>query len=185
MWCPWAFSPSFPQPTNHVLPDGSGCRWGMRREWQPAPSPWPCPMCWNTVKFWKFGDLSWQDPDQQELSLVEKTLGPPGGNPPGVAPCHSPPPTWALHSLPSLGIFRPPTLLEHELQSLSPPLFYLLHKHHHNSNNINQEKVSLHFMTLTDELFNFLCSLLVPVHIISLLLFSSTLPPTPFLPSFL
>lgn len=68
-------------------------RWiWVRREWQPAPSPWPCLMSWDTVKFWKFGDLSWQDPDQQEPSLVEKTLSPPGGNPPGVAPCHPPAP---------------------------------------------------------------------------------------------
>lgn len=31
--------------------------------------------------FWKFRNLSWQDPEYQELSLVKKTHSPPEGNP--------------------------------------------------------------------------------------------------------
>lgn len=60
---------------------------GMAAGSQPAHGL--APMSWDTIMFWKFGNLSWQDPDHQELSLVKKTLSPPGGNPAGVAPCLS------------------------------------------------------------------------------------------------
>lgn len=124
---------------NYLLPDGSGCRWGVHRERQPAPShPMALP---NEVGHSYVLEVrgSEQDPDQQELSLVKRTLSPPGGKPSGVTPAS---PSWAPHCLPSLGIFSPPTLLEHGLQPLILLLFYLLHKHHCKSNNINQRKKS-------------------------------------------
>lgn len=43
--------------------------------------------------FWKFRNLSWQDPDHRTLSLVMKTLRLPVGHPrgdlrnPGITPC--------------------------------------------------------------------------------------------------
>ena len=71
---------------NYLLPDGSGCRWGVHRERQPAPSH---PMALPSEVGHSYVLEVWgseQDPDQQELSLVKRTLSPPGGKPSGVTP---------------------------------------------------------------------------------------------------
>lgn len=85
-----------------------GCARGMAASSQAAHGL--APMSWDTIMFWKFGNLSWQDPDHQELSLVKKTLNPPGGNPRGGAPClplpqpgpHTVCPPWEPAGVPTL-----------------------------------------------------------------------------------
>lgn len=143
-------------------------------------------MSCDTVMFWKFRHLSWQDPDQEELRLVtkpsalqEETLE--GFEAPQDPPCLlTSPPCAGLQAvcLPWESAAHPVssiTQVLHRLQPLIPSLFSLLSKHHCKSSNKPKGGKIPPFMT-TDEPLSFLCSLLVPVLIHPSLLSPQPLP---------
>lgn len=130
-------------------------------------------MSCDTVMFWKFRNLSWQDPDQEELSLVTKSSALQEETLEGFEASQAPP--RLLTFLPCAGLQAvclpwesaahyvcSITQVQHRLQPLSPSLFYLLSKYHRKSSNKPKGEKIPPFMT-TDEQLSFLCSLLVPV----------------------
>lgn len=94
---------------------------------------------------WMFYNLCWQDPDHQELSLVQKTLSLQVETlkdlrNPGI---RSLPHTPLPHTHCAFPGNLQPTLCSttplQQTPALIPSLFYLSHEHHQNRSNINQK----------------------------------------------